>query len=176
MCLRSLVTAGALLTAIMSAAHAQQPTFPFLQDGGARTAFVSGTYRTCLEKQRAAGENATFSPPELGAFCLCYGRGLADAINGADYEALLTGQVSDSFAQKARVASNICLARISPSQQASEKQTLIVAVENRCRREYHLEDTDFAASQVRERFCGCYAEAVTRSGKEAISPKDAVDY
>jgi len=40
---------------------AQQPTFPMLQDGGARSAFVGGTYRTCLEKQQAAAENATLS-------------------------------------------------------------------------------------------------------------------
>jgi hypothetical protein len=53
---------------------------------------------------------------------------------------------------------------------------LKVAVEKRCRSEFHPEDTDFAAAQVRERFCGCYAEAATRSGKEAKSPRDAMDY
>src|SRR6266851_4021029 len=152
-------------------AFAQQPTFPLLQDGGARSAFVGGTYRTCLEKQRAAAENRTLSAPMVGAFCLCYGRAMADAINGAEYEALATGKLPDSFVEKGRVASNICIARMSTSQQGSEDRRLRVAVESRCRSEYHPEDTDFAAAQVRERFCGCYAEAVTRSGKEAKSPR-----
>ena len=48
-------------------AVAQQPSFPFLQEGRARTAFVSGSYQTCLERQRAAPENASLSTPEIGA-------------------------------------------------------------------------------------------------------------
>jgi hypothetical protein len=56
-----------------------------------------------LEKQRAGAENATLSTPELGAFCLCYGRALADVINGAEYEALAAGKLSDGFAEKQRL-------------------------------------------------------------------------
>ncbi len=147
---RSLLLAGMMLAA---PAFAQQPTFPLLQDGGARSAFVGGTYRTCFEKQRA--ENGTLSAPMVGAFCLCYGRSMADTINGAEYEALATGKLPDSFVEKGRVASNICIARMA--QQGSEERRLRVAVENRCRSEYHPEDTDFAAAQVR-------------------SPRDAMDY
>lgn len=157
-------------------AFAQQPTFPLLQDGGARRAFVGGAYRTCLEKQRAAAENATLSTPELGAFCLCYGRALADVINGADYEALTAGKLSDGFAEKQRLAGNVCISRMSTSQQTSKESQLKVAVENRCRKEFHPEDTDYSAAQVRERFCGCYAVAVTSSGREAKSPSDAMNY
>src|SRR6266404_1002446 len=155
---------------------AQQPTFPMLQDGGARSAFVGGTYRTCLEKQQAAAENATLSKPELGAFCLCYGRAIADVINGAEYEALAAGKVPDGFADKQRLAGNICLSRMSTSQKSSQESRLKVAVENRCRREFHPEDTDYAAAQVRERFCGCYAQAVTQTGSVPRAPSDAMDY
>lgn len=167
-----------LLTAMMLAApaFAQQPSFPLLQDGGARRAFVGGTYRTCLEKQRAAAENATLSTPELGAFCLCYGRALADTVNSADYEALTASKLSDGFADKQRLAGNVCISRMSTSQQASQESQLRVAVENRCRKEFHPEDTDYAAAQVRERFCGCYAVAVTSSGRDAKSSRDAMDY
>lgn len=155
---------------------AQQPTFPLLQDGGARSAFVGGTYRTCIKEQRAATENASLSTPELGGFCLCYGRGLADAINGAEYEALVTGKRPDSLVEKQRFAASVCISRIRTSQQTSQESQLKVAAENRCRKEFHPEDTDYAAAQVRERFCGCYAGAVTSSGKEARNPRDAADY
>jgi hypothetical protein len=165
-----------LLLAATGTAFTQQPTFPFMREGGERTAFVGGSYRTCLEKQRAVAENASLSTPELGAFCLCYGRALADAINGAEYDALTVGQLPESFVRKTQVASNICLVRITPSRQTSKREQLIVALENRCRKEYHPEDTDFAAAQVRERFCGCFAEAVTKSGKEQKNPNEAADY
>jgi hypothetical protein len=92
MAIRSLIVLSFLLAATGSLA--QQPTFPMLQDGGPRTAFVGGTYRTCLERQRASAENSSLTTPELGAFCLCYGRALADAINGAEYEALMLGDAT----------------------------------------------------------------------------------
>jgi hypothetical protein len=129
-----------------------------------------------LEKQLAAPENGSLSAPELGAFCLCYGRALADFITGSEYEALALGKVPDGFGEKQGRASNVCISRISTSQQTSQQSQLKVAVENRCRTEFHPEDTDYAAAQVRERFCGCYAVAVTSSGGEAKSPRDATDY
>jgi hypothetical protein len=157
-------------------AVAEQPNFPFLQEGGARSAFVGGSYRTCLEKQRTAPENATLSTPELGAFCLCYGRALADVISGADYEAVAAGKLSDGFTEKQRLAGNVCISRMSTSQQPSREGRLNVAIENRCRREFHPQDTDYAAAQVRERFCGCYAGAVAGFGTDAKTPRDAMDY
>jgi hypothetical protein len=157
-------------------AFAQQPTFPLLQDGGARSAFFGGMYGTCLTQQRAAFENASLSTPELGAFCLCYGRAIADVINGAEYEALTGGKPLDSFIEKQRRSANICITRMSTSQQTSQESQLKVAVENKCLREYHPEDTDYSASQVRGRFCGCYARAVTAPGRDAKSPGDALDY
>jgi hypothetical protein len=175
---RSVVGRSFLLAATLLGvpAFAQQPTFPLLQDGGARSAFVGGVYRTCIKEQRAATENASLSTPELGAFCLCYGRGLADAINGAEYEALVTGKRADGLVEKRRLVANICISRMNTSQQTSQENQLKAAVENRCRREFHPEDTDYAAAQVRERFCGCYAGAVTSSGNEARNPRDAADY
>jgi hypothetical protein len=171
-------TCSWVLAAVMiaSAAAAQQPTFPLLQDGGARSAFVGGSYRTCLEKQRAAPENASLSTPELGGFCLCYGRALADLITGAEYETLALGKVAESFSEKQRRAGSVCISRMSTSEQPSQDNQLKVAVENKCRKEFHPEDTDYAAAQVRERFCGCYALSVTSSGKEAKSPREAMDY
>jgi hypothetical protein len=91
---------AAALTA--SRVLAQQSTFPLRQDGPARTAFVSGAYRTCLEKQRASAANATVTTPVLGAFCLCYGRVVADGITGAEFEALKggAGQMPESVQKK----------------------------------------------------------------------------
>jgi hypothetical protein len=177
---RWLVAVGLLLAGTGTASHvrAQQPTFPLLQEGGARTAFVSGSYRTCLERQRASAENANLSTPELGAFCLCYGRALADAVNGADYEALMggAGQLSESFVKKTQVASAICITRMSPSAQRSEREQELVAVKNQCLSEYHPEDTDYAAAVVRERFCGCFSGAVAKSGNAPKSPSEAIAY
>jgi hypothetical protein len=164
---------GMLLTA---PAAGQQPTFPLLQDGGARSAFVGGIYRTCLKEQRAASENASLSTPELGAFCLCFGRAIADVINGAEYEALTAGKPPGSFVEKQHLAANVCISRMSTSQQTSQASQQKVAVENKCLQEYHPEDTDYSAAQVRGRFCGCYAVAVTASGRDAKSPRIAMDY
>lgn len=166
------VLAGMMITA---PTLAQQPTFPLLQDGGARNAFVGGVYRTCIKEQRAAAGNASLSTPELGAFCLCYGRGLADAINGAEYETIITGKRPDSLTEKQGFVANVCVSRMSTSQQTSQESQLKAAVENRCRKEFHPEDTDYAAAIVRERYCGCYAGAVTSFSK-ATSPREAVDY
>jgi hypothetical protein len=160
---------------VASTATAQQPTFPFLQDGGARSAFVGGSYRTCLERQRAAPKNVALSVPELGAFCLCYGRALADLTTGADYETLGLGKIPEGFSEKQQRAGNVCISKMSTSQQTSQESQLKVAIENRCRKEFHPEDTDYSAAQVRERFCGCYSTAVTSTGG-AKSASDAMDF
>jgi hypothetical protein len=177
MALRSLIVLSLLLAATGSSA--EQPTFPLLQDGGPRTAWVSGSYRTCLQRQRASAENSSLTTSELGGFCLCYGRALADAINGEELEAVGLGDVAripQSFYKKMQRATEICLGRMNPSQQPSEREKLIVTTKNQCRKEYHPEDTDAAAATVRERFCGCFAEAVTESGKQKMSPREALDY
>ena len=63
---------------------AAEPDLPLLQDESARTAFISGVYKTCLERQRKLRENASLTAPELGQYCLCYGRALADIIDATD--------------------------------------------------------------------------------------------
>jgi hypothetical protein len=177
MAIRSLIVLCFLFVATGSSA--EQPTFPLLQDGGPRTAWVSGTYRSCLEKQRAATENSSLTTPDLAGFCLCYGRALGDAINGEEFEAIGLGDVGkipQSFFKKAQRASEICLARMNPAQQTSAREKLIVTTKNQCRREYHPEDTDSAAAVVREKFCGCFAEAVTESSNHKMTAREALAY
>jgi len=101
-----LISAAVLLC--VSSAHAQQPTFPFLQDGGARNSFVQGGINTCLKTQAAAAENHGLSKDRIARFCTCYARAIADSINGQEYEALIAGQVSESFRDKAKSASALC--------------------------------------------------------------------
>jgi hypothetical protein len=144
-----------------------QQTFPLLQEGSARTAFVSGAYRICLEGARRAPENANLPPPVLGAFCLCYGRALADVINGAEYEALTRGTISESFSKKTETAITVCLTRVG---QRSDRELALIT---QCLRDYHPEDTDYAAAVVRERLCDCFSEAVTKSGSD---PREAMGY
>src|SRR5262245_6643647 len=99
MFIRWMIALGLLLTATGTSSHlfAQEPTFPLLQNEQARLAFVSGSYGTCLERQRAFAENANLSTTQLVIFCKCYARALAEMINGAEYEALMLGKLIDSF-------------------------------------------------------------------------------
>ena len=165
-----------LVMLLVTPASAQQPSFPFLQDGGARSAFTSGTYGTCLTRQKSAPENASRSVAEMGAFCLCYGRAIADAINGQEYEALIGGQITESFTRKAQVASNICIARMDPTVQRTEREREVVALRNQCTKEYHATDTDHAAATVREKFCGCYSDAVAKTSRAPMSSSEALNY
>jgi hypothetical protein len=91
-----------------SAAHAQQPTFPFLQDGGARSAFVLGAIDTCLKGQTAASANQDISQERIVKFCNCYARALADIINGQEYEDAIAGQATESLRGKVNRASALC--------------------------------------------------------------------
>lgn len=86
------------------------------------------------------------------------------------------GQLSESYLKKTQVASTLCVARMTPSAQRSEREREIVALRNQCLREYHPEETDYAAAVVRERFCGCFSGAVAKSGNAPKSPREAVDY
>jgi hypothetical protein len=92
----------------MSYVYAQQPTFPFLQDGGARNSYVQGAINTCLKTQTAAPENQGISQDRIVKFCNCYARAIADVINGQEYEALVAGQVPESFGGKVKTASTLC--------------------------------------------------------------------
>ena len=95
-------------------------------------------------------------------------------INATEYEALSLGKMPDSFGEKQKRAGNICVSQMSPSEQTSHEDQLKVTVKNSCRKEIHPEDTSYAATQIREKFCSCYA--VTTIGTGAKSPKDAVDF
>jgi hypothetical protein len=104
-----LISAAVLLC--VSYAHAQQPTFPFLQDGGARNSFVQGAINTCLKTQTAAAENQGISQDRIAKFCNCYARAIADIINGQEYAALVAGQVSETFRAKIKRSSDLCTGR-----------------------------------------------------------------
>jgi hypothetical protein len=94
-------------------------------------------------------------------------------ITGADYEVLALGKLPDGFSEKSQRAGSICISRLITSQQASHAGQLKVAIENMCRNQFNPEETGYAATLIRESFCGCYATAVTASGREAMSPDDA---
>ena len=85
-------------------------------------------------------------------------------------------QLPESFVKKTQVASNLCLYRSSPSRQTSQHEQLVVRLENQCHRTYFPDDTDYAAAVVRDKFCICIAEAVTKSGGADKDLKEAVDY
>lgn len=101
-----LICAAVLLCA--SAAQAQQPTFPFLQDGGARNSFVRGTIDTCLKTRLAAPESRTIPQDRIVRFCDCYARAIADVVNGEEYEAMIKGQALGTFRDKVRAATAVC--------------------------------------------------------------------
>ena len=175
MFLRSLAALGFLLFA--ADAFAQQPTFPFLQEGSARLAFITTVYENCLEKQRAAAENASLSTPEIGALCLCYGRALAGTINGEEYEALITRQqLPESFAKKTQMVISLCRDRMNSSRQASQHEQLIVTHQNRCFRDYFPDRTDVASAVLRDHFCACFAEAMTKPSGRDKDFKEVLHY
>jgi hypothetical protein len=133
---------------------------PLLQDGSARGAFVSGTYAPCLKKQRGAPENAGLTTPELGDFCLCYGRALADQINSREFQDLdVTGvePIPASLVKKTNAAAYVCQRRMRADQQSTVRERDVVAVTQECLKAYHPEDTDYAAAEVHNRFCTCLA-------------------
>jgi hypothetical protein len=137
---------------------AAEPDLPLLQDGSARTAFISGVYKTCLERQRKLPENTSLTAPELGQYCLCYGRALADIINAREFEAItLGGAAPASFLQKTALSAKLCRAKMRPEAQGTARERDIVTATNECSRTYFPEDTDFAASVVRNKYCVCFA-------------------
>jgi hypothetical protein len=140
---------------------ATESDLPLFQDGTARTDFLSGAYKACLEKQRKLSENAGLTTPELGQYCLCYGRALADTINASELEAITLGTAAPaSFLQKTASSAKLCRAKMRPEAQGTARERNIVTVTNECSRTYLPEDTDFAASVVRNKFCICFASGV----------------
>jgi hypothetical protein len=90
-------------------ASAQQTTFPFLQDGGARDAFVRGAISTCVKNGIANAENWAVSQDQIQEFCGCYARALADIIDAKDFETLTReGKPSATLSSKTKTASTIC--------------------------------------------------------------------
>jgi hypothetical protein len=138
---------------------AAESDFPLLQDGSARTDFLSGVYKKCLERQRKLPENTSLTTPELGQYCLCYGRALADTINASEFQAVtLGGATPASFLQKTASSAKLCRAKMRPEGTARERN--IATVTNECSRTYFPEDTDFAASVVRNKYCVCFASGL----------------
>ena len=106
--MRPVAIAVLLLVGASVQVSAQQPSFPFLQDGGARDSFVRGSVGTCIKTQSAAPTNAGYSQDRIARFCNCYARAIADAVNGQEYEAMIAGQLTDSFREKANRSSALC--------------------------------------------------------------------
>ena len=111
--LRATPTASLMLVAMARAAVAGSPEgLPLLHEGSARTAFASRVYKTCLERQRKHPENTILTPPELGQYCLCYGRAIADIVNAEEFEAItLGGAAPASFLQKTALSAKLCRAQ-----------------------------------------------------------------
>src|SRR5271154_3307230 len=91
----------AAIATLTDAKLAAESDLPLLQDGSPRTDFLSAVYKTCLERQRKLPENTSLTTPELGQYCLCYGRALADIISASEFEAITRGGATPaSFLQK----------------------------------------------------------------------------
>jgi hypothetical protein len=136
-----------------------EQVLPFLQDGSPRTAFVSGAYKACLETQRSVPENASVTTSQLGQYCLCYGRALADVINSREYQDLVDHgeHALPSLTPKIKTAGDLCEARMLPARQNTARNRDIVAATNDCLKSYFPEDTDFEAAVVRNKYCSCFA-------------------
>jgi hypothetical protein len=140
---------------------------PFLHESTARTAFVGGAYKTCFEKNRSSGR---LSDPELGTYCLCYGRALAESVTSSEYEQLiLNRRAPATFEQKVKLADTLCTERLRPESRSTPREREFARATSRCMEKYHPEDTDYAGVEVRERFCTCFSsrlvDLIYRSGQ-----------
>ena len=150
--------ASAFNLALATARITNASDLPLLQDGSARTAFVSGAYETCMEGQRKLPKNASYTAPELGQYCLCYGRALADIVNATELETMaVEKQIPASFFEKAAISDELCRTSMRPLDQGTARKREIVKLENECSKTYFPEDTDYAASVVRNKYCICLA-------------------
>jgi hypothetical protein len=180
MAVRWLVALNLILvgTAISSHVSAEEPTFPLLQEGKARLAFVSSATGSCTRTQRGNAQNASLSTAEIGAYCLCYARALADGLSGADYEAMMLGQTNENLVKKTKLASNLCRARMTPSEQKSERERELVTLKNQCLKQFQFrpEETDHAAAVLRDGYCTCFAGVAAKSSDKPMNPNEAADY
>ncbi len=166
------------LLLVGTAVSAEEPTFPLLQDGGARQAFVSATTTSCTTTQRKYAQNASRSTAEIGSYCLCYARALADSVSGADYEALMLEKPTENFVKKTELASKLCIARMTPSQQKTERERELVTLKNECLKDSQIlpDKTDHAAAVVRDGYCTCFAGAAAKSSDKPMNSNEAADY
>jgi hypothetical protein len=154
----AVLLASALNLALVTARIANASDLPLLQEGSARTAFVSGAYETCMEGQRKLPKNASFTAPELGQYCLFYGRALADIITAKEYEVIVVEkQIPAGFLQKTEMSDELCREKMRPLAQSTARLREIVKLQNECSKTYFPEDTDYAASVVRNKYCVCFA-------------------
>jgi hypothetical protein len=133
---------------------------PLLQDRSARTTFISRAYNTCLNTLGAMPENAPISTPELGQYCLCYGRALADAINEQEYQDLAASgmeHAQPSVVPKATAAANMCHRQMRVDEQSSARENDMVEVTRDCLKTYYPDDTDYQAAVIRDHYCTCLA-------------------
>ena len=154
----AVLLASALNLVLVTARITHASDLPFLQEGSARTAFVSGAYETCMEGQRKLPKNASFTAPELGQYCLCYGRALADLVTAKEYETVIVEkQIPASFVQKTETSDELCRESMRPLAQRTARLREIVKLKNECSKSYFAEDTDYGASVVRNKYCICWA-------------------
>ena len=120
-----------------------EPDLPLLQEGSARTAFISGIYKTCLERQRKHQENTILTPAELGQYCLCYGRAIAEIINAEEFEAITLSRAAPaSFLQKTGLSAELCRAKMRPDAKGSACERDLMTVTGECSRTYFPQDRD----------------------------------
>jgi hypothetical protein len=143
---------------------------PFLHESMARTAFVSGAYKSCFEKNRSIGH---LSEAQLVSFCLCHGRALAESITSSEVEQLQLKRVPSIFEQKAQLASTLCTERLLPENRSTPRERDVARAMNQCMAEYHPEDTDYGAVVVRERFCICFGSGMVNLGAYGSSQPSA---
>ncbi|HEX5211516.1 MAG TPA: hypothetical protein VFW22_07265 [Pseudolabrys sp.] len=97
---------SAMLVSGSEQASAQQPTFPFLQDGPHRDRFVRGATEECVKTGTDANPDA--SQDIIVKYCNCTARAMADAMNSDEYEAMKSGQAPQSVLKKAEKANALC--------------------------------------------------------------------
>jgi hypothetical protein len=124
-------------------------------------------------------ENAPNSTPELGQYCLCYSRALADAVNEQEYQSLAANgmeHAQPSVVAKANAAADICHRQMRVDEESSARENDVVEVTRDCLKTYYPDDTDYGAAVIRDHYCTCLASELVdliasdkRLGKAALS-------
>ena len=98
----ALLATAALCSANLACAQTALPL-----TGAARNSFIQSAVKTC-----APGlQNFGLSADKVEQICNCYANAVADTINGSEVMALVTGQVPDSFREKAKSATVQCVSK-----------------------------------------------------------------